>query len=627
MSFVSDQVREMFVRGLGAATAGGIGTLLVTASLVWGAEVGGPPAEGFKVLPPNKTLSTDIKKKNEIEGLVLRIIRGDSVTGNETIFDGYFASYLFPQWTQTTEKNLNDLPKQRDRFVKNFLELSAKNSVAHARLVDLTHTKLSEIAQNPEFHPAVRYNAILIIGLLNETEPNRGTGVKQMPEPYIKALTTLMEELKKPGNNEAVRVGALLGVARHLEWDNSKQAAAAKIPPAMRTEAITELTSIVSTKIPPAGRSVEGQTWLRRRALEALGHANALKVEPEFAKILDDIITDDAEPISLRCTAADVMAHVDYQAPALPPIQASAKKLGYLALYACHSELLRLEGLKKYDERLLKISGGAAGGFGGGMPGGAPGGMPGGASPGGASPGGAMPGGASPGGAMPGGASPGGAMPGGAGGMPGMPGMPGASGKKGGKGMPGTGGSQASAFDPKAYRIDYSKRRLRAELYTVQLALGRKKDPTVKGLLAYSKAPADSTTLDGITKQVEEIIRIVEELDQSAEDYEKGLRKEMKKLENLTKPLPVAAVPGVVKGPAAPGEEVPMAAKPASEEPMEEIPAAPAAKGPAEPAKGGADPGKGVPPEAGKGGAAPADGGKAAEPPPAGKGPAAPAGK
>jgi hypothetical protein len=605
----------MFVDGIIGGTAG-IGTLLVTAALAWGAEVAGPPAEGFKTLPPNKTLSTDTKKRIEFDGLVRRIINGAPLAGNEAIFDGYYASYLFPEWTQTTEKNLNSLPKERDKFVKNSLELSAKNPAAHARLVDLTHTKLSEIAKDPEFHPAVRYNAILIVGLLNETEPNRGTGVKQMPEPYIKALTTLMEELKKPGNNEAVRVGALLGVSRHLEWDNSKQAVAAKIPPAMRTEAITELTSIVSTKIPPAGRSAEGQTWLRRRALEALGHAYALKVEPEFAKLLDDIIADDAEPISIRCTAAEVMAHVEYQAPGLPAIQPTAKKLGYLALYACHSELLRLEDLKKYDERLLKISGVASGGGGrGGMPG-MTGGMPGMT--------GGMPGAGSAGSL----ASPGDGV-GPAGAMPGMPGMSGAAGRKPGKGSSVTGGAKTNLFDPKAYRIDYSKRRLRAELYTVQLALGRKKDPTVKGLLAYAKAAVDSTTLDSITKQVEEIIRIVEEQDQSAEDFEKGLRKEMKKLENLTKPLPVVAKPSAAKadptkGPAAPGEEVPMAEKPAAEEPMEEIPSAPATKGPAEPAKGGVDPGKGAADPARP--AAPPAAGKVA-PPDAGKGAPAPAGK
>lgn len=600
MSSQSIRLQQIIARGF-ASVAAGMGSLLVTAALVWGADPVGPAAEGFKTIPPNKTLSTDTKKRLEIEGLVRRIINGAPLTGNETIFDGYYASYLFPQWTQTTEEDLKALPKERDKFIKNSMELAgAKNPTAHSRLLDLSHTKLAEVAQDPAFHPAVRYNAILTVGLLNEAEPNRGTGIKQMPEPYIKALVTLLEELKKPGNNEAVRVGALLGVTRHLEWDNSKPVGSGKrIPPAMRNDAIAELTSIVNAKVPPAGRSMEGQTWLRRRALEALGQAYALKVEPDFAKLLSSIIGDDAEPISLRCTAADVMAHVEYPAAALPPISPMAKELGYLALFACNSELLRLEDLKKYDERLLRISGGGGGG-GGGLPGGMPGGMSG---PGG---GGKLGGMSGPGGGMPG--IVGGAMPGESGGaLGGM--MPGKSG-----GMPGGGasekGSKNVSSDPKQYRIDYSKRRLRVELYAVQLALGRKKDPTAKGLLAYTKAQADTDMLDTITKHVEDIIRVVEEQDQSADDYDKGLRREMRKLETLTRPLPIAPKPGIAKadatkGPAAPGEEVPMETKPATEEPVEEIPTAPAAKGPADAGKGGA-----APPAAEKGAPPPAEAGK-----------------
>lgn len=178
--------------------------------------------------------------------------------------------------------------------------------------------------------------------------------------------------------------------------------------------------------------------------------------------------------------------------------------------------------------------------------------------------------------------------------------MPGAGGRRGGGNQPGSGIKNA-VFDPKAYRVEYSKRRLRAELYTVQLALGRKKGQTVEGLYVYAKAEPETTTLDNIRKQVEEVIKIVEELDQSAIDYEKDLRKEMKKLEALTRPLPVAKVdaakPGAVKGPAVPEDEAPMAAKPAAEEPMEEIPMGAPAKGPVDPAKGGAAPagGPGVP--------------------------------
>lgn len=593
MSLSSNRIQRMFVRGFVKAAAV-IVAILSTAASSQGADVGGPPAEGFKTLPPNKTLSTDKKKQREIEALINHIVRGSPMAGSEAVFDAWYTSYVFPQWTQTTEENFSTLPKERDKFIRDSMELSgAKNPTAHSRLLDLAHTKLAEIAQDAEFHPAVRYNAILTVGLLNETEPNRGSGMRQMPEPYIKALATLLEELKKPGNNEAVRVGALLGITRHLEWDNAKPAGSGKkIPAAMRKEAIDELTSMVNTKIPPKGRSVEGQTWLRRRALEALGKAYALNVDPSFASLLSVMIADDAEPISLRCTAADVMAHVDYPATAPPAISSMAKDLGYLAIFACNSELLRLEDLKKYDERLLRVSGGATGGGGGGMPG-----MPGMPGAGG---GGGMP-------AMPGmpGADGGGA----AGGMPGMPGMPGGGAfNKGGK---------AASSDPKHYRVDYSKRRLRAELFAVQLALGRKKkDSSEKGLLEYAKAPADTESLQTITTHVEGIIRIVEEQDQSAEDYEKELRKEMRKLETLTKPLPVPVKPGIAKadaakGPAAPGEEGPMETKPGADEPVEEIPTAPAAKGPADAGKAGA-----APPAADKG-----------APPPAGKGPPAAAGK
>ncbi|MGI8980074.1 MAG: hypothetical protein ACR2FY_12695, partial [Pirellulaceae bacterium] len=381
---------------------------LLLSAVAIGADPAPPAAAGYKVLPLPPIWGS--KKKDDLAitkpifDNVKKIIGGGSINGHEGSFEKYFQFVLFPQWTQTTEDNLNKLPKERDSFVRFSLEASSKNPAAHDLLVDVSHRELSKIAQDPGFHPAVRYNAILIVGLLNETEPNRGASGKQMPEPYIKALSTLTDELKKPGNNEAVRVGALLGVSRHLEWDNSKAAAGTKIQPAVRNDIIDHLTGIVQTKIPPAGRSAEGQTWLRRRALEALGHAYALKVEGGFDKLLEGIITNDAEPISVRCTAAEVMSRVEYQAPVVPPISPMAKNLGYLALYACHTELLRLEGLKKKDDELIKMSGGLVGGAGG-MPGG---GMPGGGMPGGGMPGGGMPGGGMPGGGMPGGGRPGG---------------------------------------------------------------------------------------------------------------------------------------------------------------------------------------------------------------------------
>src|SRR6185436_16090183 len=122
MSLQSNGLRGMDLRSVSGITAG-FGSLLLAAAFAYGADVEGPPAEGFKTLLPNKTLLTDKKKLRDVEGLVDKIIRGTSLTGNEAVFEAYFVTYLFPQWTQTTEKSLNLLPKERDKFLKD-VELS-----------------------------------------------------------------------------------------------------------------------------------------------------------------------------------------------------------------------------------------------------------------------------------------------------------------------------------------------------------------------------------------------------------------------------------------------------------------------------------------------------------------------
>src|SRR6185436_7427276 len=123
--FVSG-LRSVFVSGLrGLAILTGIATLLLPA-LAHGADFKGPPAEGFKV---DAVSPKWVSKKNEdkaeakaIESSVRKIVSTGTLTGNETTFDNYFTLVYFPQWTQTGEKELNELPKTRDYFLRNYVE-------------------------------------------------------------------------------------------------------------------------------------------------------------------------------------------------------------------------------------------------------------------------------------------------------------------------------------------------------------------------------------------------------------------------------------------------------------------------------------------------------------------------
>ena len=131
MSLQAHGLRRISLRSVFVSVT--TGALLFIATLASGADVAGPAATGFKT----KTISPywvskekeEKTKARDIEANVRKIMAGAPIAGHETTFDNYFTLVLFPQWTQTTEENLNDLPKARDKFLKE-VELSGRNSDA-----------------------------------------------------------------------------------------------------------------------------------------------------------------------------------------------------------------------------------------------------------------------------------------------------------------------------------------------------------------------------------------------------------------------------------------------------------------------------------------------------------------
>ena len=567
------------------------------------------------------------------------------LSGNEALFDEFFTKYLFPSWTLTGEANLGSLAKSREVFLR---DIEKAVPQAHDRLVDLAYTHMLRIAKDPELHPGSRYNAVLLLGALNVKETDRIN--KTNPEPLPKALPELVGLYKDPAQSDVVKVAALLGILRHLEWDAYR-----KQTPRMAEDAkadiVKELIALAEASKPPARRSEEGHTWMRRRAVEGLMYAALPGTTKEIADVIEKLIASSAEPIALRCTAADVLGRMEYKEPVLPAAEPTARELGYLALVACNTELTRLEDMHKQDELRSKSVNRFSGALGGGM--GGMGGM--GGAAGGAIPGGAIPGGAA-GGAMRGGAmSPGmGAMGGAkAGGPPNMAGKmtPGGmtGGKKGKKtktadpmgaaGMPldilggGAGTSLPTHADPKAYRLDNARRRMRAWLFAVQMGLGDEANPgttksrafiggkattTVahtRGVAAYTKADQEKTYVADVMAKVQDVIKVVEDPKRDYSEFVSEVREAMKALEAITKPLeqpkvepaaPADDVPGArVPGRAAAatkGKAAPAPAAVTAESPAAEVPGAAAASPPttaeapaAPPAATGT---KGVPPPA-----------------------------
>jgi hypothetical protein len=504
-------------------------------------------AQGYKFLVPLAAFTDPANKikLNQLKLEIRRIITGSAISdaASRASVDRYFQQYFFP--LMTTEEGLKTIGTDRQNFLRDLA--AAKDPAGHAYINNLTLAALSKIVAD-NFRLPSRYNAMLIISSLNDVEPALPN---TLPEPMRTALPVILQQFQKADNPDPVKIAALLGLSRHLEFDGYRQN---KMPAATRTEIVKELTGLAQAAEVPEGRDNEVHSWMRRRAIEGLGAACIARPDAEIAASLQAIVADDASPLIVRSTAATAVGKMSLQAPVKVDPVPAAKELGYLALLVCDTELTKAENFNKTD---YEREGRMTGTYSGELEGSAGGGMPGGGrmmTPGmGSSDGlGGM--------ARPLRAAPG-TMPGGE-----------IGGSADGYGSD-AGGIDPSTLDPKHYRMDYLRRRMRQELYSVQLGLTggedfveQKKGPKSaiaekagastsrdsgdkKGVLSVAKGNDREAVLE-VYYKVRKLVEIVESAAPEAElpVFAKDLRKEMKNLEAITKKLPLPGEVAAVEG-------------------------------------------------------------------------------
>lgn len=526
------------------------------------------PAAKYEQLPIPDSLDERGKPKTELPAIRkrvqdLKVLVNGVLSGEQPLqpnlaqFDGYYLQFMLPQmtWTKSIESpdNFNFLYRGRQTFLN---DLRRAAPPVHEHMLGMAFDKLKEVVSG-NFHPAARVNAMLIIAELNQRELVR-TGTVTPPDPYLPALTFMVDAIADKDQLDGVRVVAMLGTLRHVQWDTrvreiqrqgAKQTQAAKIDDALRDRINQLALATINAATPPAGRSVEGHAWLQRRAIDILGALGTIGTNVNAASTIENMVSDAKAPISLRCGAAEALGLINLPPETRLNPTETAGKLGELAVTACRNELKRIEDEKKQQSEGQQ-SGSGLPGLGGmtGMPG-----MP------------SMPG---VGGKAGLGAGEDG--PGAPGMMPGMPGM-------GGRGGMGAGGLTKKK-DVDAYKMEVAQRRLKSQLHSVKIGLAGVKDKTT-GVMGLAKS--GTKEYDTIAKLAKEVTDLRDLTDsEEIKDLDKlvtEVRKRMGDLETatkatvaLTKPVPAAAP----KAKAGDPEELDEPAAP---------PAKPAAKGAAKP--------------------------------------------
>jgi hypothetical protein len=287
----------------------------------------------------------------------------------EDPFEDFFQKWFFPRMTQI--KNLRQLPELRDELQAFFdkAKSSPKSTEALNRLTfemmygivvgvrraqasdgrmayvyrredeqgknrryyTLDHRRLppgaARIDSQPsprDFHPAVKFNAMLVIANLNDKQPTR----TRAAVPRLRTLKRLLVLAEHPKAPQWLRVGALIGVERHSKVSDLDAGVKGLIANAM----------LNILKASPSG-SRDGHAWICRLAIGVLESLAIPGPQNSVVATLADVVGDTNRSLTVRAAAARAISRIQMSEPPGDAVNELGKGLGSLVLDACRYEL------------------------------------------------------------------------------------------------------------------------------------------------------------------------------------------------------------------------------------------------------------------------------------------------
>lgn len=246
-------------------------------------------------------------------------------------FDAFFNQYVFPYYLNP--KFADRLPQLRDQLRRYFL--IGKSGEPYDQLNKLTRDFVQQVLRSSK-DPALRYNAVLMLGDLNEFE---ASGTKLM-KPLPAALPDLIKLLTDPNQPDYIRVAALVGALRHASLSDTyplavePKAALAKAALAMLNQAQV-----------PKSRTPAGHAYVRRSAAELLGYLGDVGKDNENLNAVLAVLNDPRASLSMRLGMLPVLGMFRYGNNAKVDFASMLSTVGHTAVEAAERELARAAAL------------------------------------------------------------------------------------------------------------------------------------------------------------------------------------------------------------------------------------------------------------------------------------------
>jgi hypothetical protein len=341
------------LRGVAAGSSS-----LVAAAVILLAAQPSVFGQGYKHIPP----SLNNAEQRALAPKVGTALNAASLGAEQTkIVDDYFKKYYFPMMTSTSPAALGQLAEMRKNLFVRYLD-RAGSAATFDYLNSLTFNAMVAVAIG-DFHPAVRYNAALVLGQLGDKSLKLSGGAA--PKPLAKGTDALLkllesEEFKGVAVPSSVRVAALVGLERHTRLGLDPQLA----------DRVRKATLTIALR-PDAPADVNDNVygWMRAQAVQALANLEAKGLTKPTADALAKLLVDEKIDLDRRCDMARAVT-----APMLAGAQgvdaaALVTALGQLADQSLADEV---EPAEKYQEEIVSdpsamaMPGRGGGEFGGG---------------------------------------------------------------------------------------------------------------------------------------------------------------------------------------------------------------------------------------------------------------------
>ncbi len=224
-----------------------------------------------------------------------------SGTGGEEDFKAYINNYAIPKLTDARPQGLAELGKLRYELFRDFV--LAANPKQQEELTKTLQASMQKVVLNNggPFHPAVRYNAMLIIGMLDTTYPDGRERTSVVLPAANDFLTNVVKQGVADGKAPAsLVVGALVGLERHA-------AVLASLPAANQKATIDALISVVEAKELPMEVSSSVEQWMRLMAARGIAATKSLGDGNRHHQALFTLINNEQVKLNIRCQAAELL--------------------------------------------------------------------------------------------------------------------------------------------------------------------------------------------------------------------------------------------------------------------------------------------------------------------------------